>query len=377
MSNLVPVEAVRSTNNKIFTGIKYAFKGRSSQKVLDGRDRDGMNALVTDRNPVGDNLLNWYIYPSDDSFYALRGERSRCYLDGRNRTSNNEAMITNRNPAGDRVLQWSFETVGEYYALKGRESQKYLDGRSATSDSKVLLNERTPDREFVLQWSYIPTSYKLTAEIVNFKYDAKFNDLSKFTKQSPSFVAWTMSNESHELPLTANPNVRQMRENHNSWSFTQSRERAFVSSIEASVSAEFMGIGSSVTSKAEWSTKDTSIESTERRKVDTTEISMLSTITIPPRKIVSYSVTWSEVDVFIDYTATVRVTGFADRTTRDGNTVSLQRIPPEATKSLMRYAGYEGDIIGIDGDVVTIGLKGVMQANGAVSGNLVMNSADI
>ncbi len=275
MSNLVPVEAVRNTNNQIFTGIKYAFKGRASQKILDGRDRDGMNALVTDRNPVGDNLLNWYIYPSDDTFYALRGERSHCYLDGRNRTSDNEVMMTNRNPAGDWVLQWSFETVTSgYYALKGRESQKFLDGREATSNSNVLVSERIPSREFVLQWSYIPTSFKLTAQIVDFKYDA-INDLSKFTKQSPSFVAWTMTNESHELPLTANPNVRQTRENYNSWSFTQSRERAFVSSIEASVSAEFMGIGSSVTSKAEWSTKDTSIESTERRKVDTTEISML------------------------------------------------------------------------------------------------------
>lgn len=377
MSNLVPVEAVRNTNNNLFTGIKYAFRGRSSQKFLDGRTGDGMNALVTDRNPVGDNLLNWFVYPSDDQFVALRGERSRCYLDGRNRTSNNEAMMTNRNHVGDRVLQWAFESVDGHYALKGRESQKYLDGRNATSDDRVLVNERLPAREFVLQWSYMPTAYKLTAEIVNFKYDAKFNDLSGFTKQSPSFVAWTMSNESHELPLTASPNVRQMRENHNSWSFTQSRERAFVASIEASVSAEFMGIGSSVTSKAQWSTKDTSIESTERRKVDSTEVSMLSSIVIPPRKRVSYSITWSEVNVFIDYTATIRVTGFADRTTRDGNVVSLQRIPPEATKSLIRYAGYEGDIIGVEGDVVTIGIKGVMQANGAVTGHLIMNSTDI
>lgn len=377
MSNLIPVEPVRNTNNTLFTGIKYAFKGRASQKHLDGRDKDGMNVLVTDRNPVGDGHLNWYIHPSDESFYALRNERSRCYLDGRNKTSSSEVFVTNRNHSGDRVLQWSFEQVQGFYGIKGRESEKYLDGRNATSDTKVFVTNRPLLNDYVLQWQYIPTAYKLTAQIVNFKYDAKYDDLSKFAKQSPSFVAWTMRNESPDVPLTANPNIRQTRENYNSWSFTQSKERSFVGSIEASVSAEFMGIGSSVTSKAEWSTKDTTIEGTERRLVDTTEISMLSSINIPPKKEVSYAITWSDVQVFIDYTATVRISGFADRTTRDGSTVTLQKIPADATLSLIRHAGYDGNVIGIDGDVVTIGIKGVMEAKGAINGNLVMNSVDI
>lgn len=310
MSQLVAVSPVRNTNDAIFTGIKYAIKGRSSLKWLDGRSDDGMNAMVTGRNPVGDNFLNWYIHPSDDQFYALRNERSRCYLDGRSKESDDHAMMTNRSHFGEDVLQFSFEPVQGFYAIKGRASEKYLDGRNATSTEEVLLNNRSLIDEYVLQWSFMPTAYKLTAKIVDFRYDERYDDLSKFTKQTPSFVVWTMKNESTDIPITANPSIRQTRENYNSWSFTQSKERAFVGSIESTVSAEFEGIGSKVSAKAEWSTKDTNIGSTEKRKVDSTEIAMTSNITIPPRKSVSYAITWSDVDVFIDYTATVRITGF-------------------------------------------------------------------
>lgn len=376
MNDLVPVVGVRNTNDAIFTGIKYAFKGRASEKWLDGRAKDGDNVMVTNRNPVGDNVLNWYIIPAEDKFYTVRGERSRCYLDGRSKTSSKDVYVTNRNPP-DAVLNWTFEPVQGFYAIKGRVSEKYLDGRSTNSSEQVYVADRSPYDDYVLQWNIVPTAYKLNAQIVDFKYDSKFDDLSKFTKQSPSFVAWTMDNESVDIPLTANPAIRQARENHNSWSFTQSKERSFVGSIETNISAAFKGIGGSVTTRAEWSTKDTNIETTEKRKVDTTEITMTSNITIPPKKRVSYTITWSEVDVFMDFTAVVRVTGFADRTNRDGSTVTLQKIPPQATLAIMRYAGYDGEILGLEDDVVNLRIKGVMNAQGALSGNLVMTSTDI
>lgn len=55
-----------------------------------------------------------------------------------------------------------------------------------------------------------------------------------------------MENQSQSL-LNANPAIRQTRENYNSWSFTQSKERSFVRSIEAIVTADIFGIKNRVT----------------------------------------------------------------------------------------------------------------------------------
>lgn len=391
MNNLVPVEAVLNTNSNIFTGIKYAFKGRLSQKYLDGRDGEGHAVLVADRSPVDDSLLNWYIYPSDDNCYALRSGKNRCYLDGRDKTSGESgyfgrpklaAMMATRKHVGDRPLQWSFKSAqghSGYYTLKGRESDKYLNGGSATSDGSVLVSDSTPSSELELQWNCMPVGYKLSAQIEDFKYDAKFDDLQKLAKPSMPFVVWTMENQSKDISVTVNPNIHHTHQNYNSWTFKSSKERSFISSLEhgASVSAEFQGIGSRAGTIAEWSTQDSSIESMEKRKVDTAEISMTSEIEIPPRKRVSFTMTWSEVDVSVDYTATVRVTGFADRAKLDGNTATLQRIPPEATLAIMRLTGYDGEIVGIVNDVVTLRIKGVMHAKGAVNGVIMMSSKDI
>ena len=89
------------------TGVKYNLKSVSSSGYLDGRSKVGVEALVTDRDPYGDQFLQWKIRMVDGN-YTLKSVSSGGYLDGRSKVGV-EALVTNREPAGDQFLQWDIK----------------------------------------------------------------------------------------------------------------------------------------------------------------------------------------------------------------------------------------------------------------------------
>jgi hypothetical protein len=57
---------------------------------------------MTDRNPIGDNFLHWYVISVGGGYFALKSVSSGKYLDGRG--SEEEPLMTDRDPKEDKYL---------------------------------------------------------------------------------------------------------------------------------------------------------------------------------------------------------------------------------------------------------------------------------
>jgi len=368
--DLIPNKFVIGTNKKVVTGIKYALKSRSSGRYLDGRG-DESEAILTNRNPVGDNYLSWFVVPTDGSLYALRSKSSNRYLDGRDNQS--EAILTNRNPICDPYLQWTInETPDSYYSLKSQSSHRYLDGRG--DETQAILTNRNPVGDAYLNWSFIPTAYKFTAEIEDFKYQPMVQDLNSIAK-SVSVFAWAHDNKTSRTE-TLHPSITLSKQNENFWTFTESHERNFFNRLDVKVSAGFFGIKGKAHNTTEWTNRDKSLEETMKRNVDTTDCSLPIDIPVPPRKRVEYMINWREVDAQIPFTATVKVKGFADRLRKNGTVAEMAQVDGEGLLALLRYAGYTGEL-SQDGKTALAKIKGTLQAKGAVMGNSSSTEKDL
>ena len=79
--------------------MKVSIQCKSNQKWLDGRDKQ-REALMSDGNrvPKTDIYLQWSIIKNKDRF--IKSRSSGCYLDGRDK-SGREAVMTNRQPYHD------------------------------------------------------------------------------------------------------------------------------------------------------------------------------------------------------------------------------------------------------------------------------------
>ena len=381
--NLIPVNSIQGTSGRIFTGIKYALLSRSSKKYLDAGDENGTKAVVTAGDPKENFYLNWFLYPIDSKFVAIRSVPRKCYLDGRSSSGDNIVLTWNRDPKsdGEGFLLWSLQPVNEFYALNRKISNKYIDGRRLDGANNIIVVNRNPVGDPHLHWSFVPINYNFISNIMNFKYAKKYEDLSAFAKTSNSKVLWEMENESNDIPYDANPSFSGSLENYNSWSFKESEERTFVEGVErgleVGIEAKFLSSSASLKNTHQWTSANTSITETATSKMDTTTISVSTSITIPPRTKVSYFIAWKYFDVYIDFNATVHITGFSDRIDEDGGLKPGIKVPPECAIALMHVAGYNGEIIGVVGDEVLLRIRGTNHVTGAITGKVVVNSVKI
>eukprot|EP01084_Bolivina_argentea_P135704 239087_1 len=131
----------------------YGIKSVSSGNYLDGRGGEE-NPLMTNRNPKGDEYLNWILIKVNVG-YAIKSVSSGKYFDGRNGESN--PLMTLREPMNDKFVQWTFSSTNggaNNMAIQSVSSGKYLDGRGGEQDP--LLTDRDPMNDKFLQWIFVP-----------------------------------------------------------------------------------------------------------------------------------------------------------------------------------------------------------------------------
>lgn len=138
-------------------------RSASSHSYLDGRnpEHEGLDTLfLTDRSPVADKYLQWELIPYGKTF-AIKSVSSGNYLDGRSYSTappgprGNGIGLTNRNPHGDNYLQWEIILYDRGIALKSVSSHHFLDGRAAGATGPVVyLTSRDPklDAQPYLLW---------------------------------------------------------------------------------------------------------------------------------------------------------------------------------------------------------------------------------
>ena len=63
-----------------------------------------------------------------DGYWAIRSVSSGCYLDGR--ANEEEVLVSDRNPEGDQFLNWSVVNLGDgSFSFQSRSNGRFLDGR--------------------------------------------------------------------------------------------------------------------------------------------------------------------------------------------------------------------------------------------------------
>lgn len=77
---------------------------RSRKCWLDGRQDNGANVLLPNKNPAPDHYLQWIIGPYGNA-YCIRSVSSGGWLDGRGE-SGSAALVTRRPPYNAAYLQW-------------------------------------------------------------------------------------------------------------------------------------------------------------------------------------------------------------------------------------------------------------------------------
>jgi hypothetical protein len=83
---------------------------------------------LTNRNPVGDNYLQWFLIRQPSGAYAVKSISSGGgFLDGRNpeHVGGPNLFLTNRNPAGDKYLHWIVLRIDGHYAFKSVSSGEF------------------------------------------------------------------------------------------------------------------------------------------------------------------------------------------------------------------------------------------------------------
>merc|ERR1711902_133226 len=91
---------------------QFALKSVSSGRYLNGRKPHENNPLISNRDPTKINfsyLFQWTFQKTNGGAnnVAIKSVSSQKYLDGRNSSFNNP-LVTNRNPMNDEFLQWQF-----------------------------------------------------------------------------------------------------------------------------------------------------------------------------------------------------------------------------------------------------------------------------
>jgi hypothetical protein len=225
--------------------------------------------------------------------------------------------------------------------------------------------------------------YRFSALIQDFVYEAKDDDLTSIP--SGGSVVWDLDNNG-DLNQTVTATIRRQRENYNSWSFSESHERTFLQRIEKNrdivkVLAKIFRVsaagsqGTSITK--EWSTNETRIEETRREEVDITEVSLAAQITIPPKTRATYKVIWHEVNERVPFKATVKISGLADRSRKSGAIEPMAQVDKDAIMYFLEESGFDGKIVGEEGNFVLAEIKGFIEINGAIKGQLVLDFKEL
>ncbi|CAG8605405.1 10731_t:CDS:2 [Cetraspora pellucida] len=337
MDTLIPNNSVHITGGKdleIITGIPY--KIINDGHYLDNGDAD-YGSYVTlcghnyDRNDSKYSRQIWYIEES-----ANLGEY---------RISSNGKYL---------------DTFGGEHEFECRMNyESHCD--SPYYSRQLWPNEGWYSRQL---WKFEIPDYQLKAEIENFKYDEKINDLESYvTKVTSSiFTSRNQSLGSNKLGIT----LSEKMQNISSWSFNKSKEIVFLDKLNVDIKAEYAGVKGNLPEIIKWDNKTISLETSKKVKLDETNVSGKYSVEIQKKEDVEVKIIWYKVNLDVQFTAIAKIMGYSDRLRKNGSVAKMEQVDVNATLSFLRNSGFEGTIIGTEGKNVLVEITGNVNIQGAL-----------
>ncbi|CAG8482169.1 11844_t:CDS:2 [Racocetra fulgida] len=213
-------------------------------------------------------------------------------------------------------------------------------------------------------WKFEIADYQLKAEIEDFKYDKKINDLESYATRD-SFSIFTSRNQSHgcnKIGIT----LSEKMQNITSWSFNKSKKIAFLDKLDVDIKAEYAGVRGNLPEIIKWDNKTTSLETTKKIQLDETKVSGKYSVEIKKKDDVEVKIIWHKVNLDIQFTATAKIRGFSDRLRKNGSVAKMEQADANATLCFLKNSGFEGTIIGTEGKNVLVEITGNVKIQGAL-----------
>jgi hypothetical protein len=225
-------------------------------------------------------------------------------------------------------------------------------------------------------FSFSLSDYKLKAQIQDFDYGSLIYNLNSIA-QDVSAVVWSASNYRFENSVVHHPQINQRVINSSSWSFSRNNETSFYNKLDVNISASILSFSGGTAFTKTWENKTTSLEETKKAQLDETVVTLISDITVRPRKRMEYILTWKKVEADIPFTATVLLTGFADRLKKNGSIAKMAQVDGECVKTMLNQSGFRGNVITIQGNTVFARITGSVHVSGAIRGTIDTHEFDL
>ncbi|CAG8464863.1 18091_t:CDS:2 [Racocetra fulgida] len=269
---------------------------------------------------------------------------------------------------------WSFlnqnETESKQVQIKSLSNKCYLDswgGNGKYSNVRLCSYCNKPsEKNYPRQlWEIEIADYKLKAEIEDFKYDKKINNLKSYATKVSSTI-FTSRNQSHSGPCKVEINLSEKAHNITSWSFNKSKEITFLDELDVDIKAEYAGVKGNLPEIIKWDNKITSSETIKKIQLDETNVSGKYSMEIQNKEEVEVKIIWHKINLDVQFTATAKIKGFSDRLRKNGSVAKMEQTDANATLCFLKNSGFEGTIIGTEGKNVLVEITGNVNIQGAV-----------
>ncbi|CAG8666558.1 18861_t:CDS:2, partial [Racocetra persica] len=337
-----------------------------------------------DRNDPNYSNQIWFIVESSN-FGKYRISSNGNYLDTFGGENASECRMSYENhcdnPYYSRQL-WTFlnQNISEYekVQIQNLSNKCYLDNW-ANQYSIVRFSSyfNKPTDSFYSRqlWKFEIADYKLVAEIKAFKYDKKINDLDSYTTKVSSTI-FASRNQSHSGSCKIELTLSEKTHNITSWSFNKSKEIAFLNKLDVDIKAEYAGVKGNLPEVIEWDNQTKSLETIKKIKLDETNVSGKYSMEIQNKEEVEVKIIWHKINLDVQFTATTKIKGFSDRLRKNGSIAKMEQVDINAVLCFLSNSGFEGTIIGAEGNNVLVEITGNVNIQGALKYEIEKSSDD-
>ncbi|CAG8464879.1 18092_t:CDS:2 [Racocetra fulgida] len=327
-----------------------------------------------DRNDPNYSRQIWFIVESTN-FGKYRISSNGNYLDTFGGANASECRMSYENhcdnPYYSRQL-WTFLnqniSESEKVQIQNLSNKCYLDNW-ANQYSIVRFSSyfNKPTDSFYSRqlWKFEIADYKLKAEIEAFKYDKKINNLDSYATKVSSTI-FASRNQSHSGSCKIELTLSEKTHNITTWSFNKSKEITFLNKLDVDIKAEYAGVKGNLPEVIEWDNKTTSLETIKKIKLDETNVSGKYSIVIQNKEEVEVKIIWHKINLDIQFTATAKIKGFSDRLRKNGSIAKMEQVDVNALLCFLSNSGFEGTIIGTEGNNILAEITGNVNIQGAL-----------
>jgi hypothetical protein len=268
----------------------------------------------------------------------------------------------------------NYYTIGVKFSPLSNAYLTYTDQKSASGHYMQLASQSLPNfslngawRKDAL-WKFWPSNYKIFSSIEEFHYINPLENINRNKLDIDLINAMVFRNDGN---VTLQQTISETRQTTNtySWSFQENKALRFSNklTVTAKASASFLGLISAqakATNVFEWGWQKNTQENLAKVVTENKTHQIKQTITVPPyTRVKAQSLIKWVNNATIPFTATLKMTGFADRIKNDGSVVPSAGVKAEVLKHFLLLEDYQGRIIRETAEALYVEVKGTLTVN--------------